>query len=72
MLNGSRLPPNVYAENDYSYFGNPALLEIQHECPFTHISPEKPGMLSTQDCPLKGIDIKPVLLSRNLGIGSDS
>lgn len=31
-------------------------------------SPEKPGVLSMQDCPFKGKDIKPVFPSRKLGI----
>lgn len=29
-------------------------------------------MLSTQNCPLKGMNLKPVPLSRKLGIGGDS
>ena len=33
----------------------------QHECPYAYRSPEKPEMLSTQDCLSNGKDVKHVL-----------
>ena len=45
------------------------LLGAEHEDLCTHRSPEKPGMLSTQDCLSNGKDEKPVLPSRKLRTG---
>lgn len=47
------------------------LLGAEPKSPCSHRSPEKPGTLSTQDCPLKGTDIKPILPSKQLGIGGE-
>jgi hypothetical protein len=47
------------------------LLGAQQEDPYVSRSPEKPRMLSTQDCSFKGLDIKLVFPPRKLGIGGD-
>jgi hypothetical protein len=43
----------------------------QHKDACAHRSLEKSGMLSTQDCLSNGKDVKPVLHSKKLEIGSD-
>lgn len=47
------------------------VLEAQQEGPCMHRALEKPGRLSTQDCPFKGMHVKPLLPSRKLEIGGD-
>lgn len=43
----------------------------EREGPCTHISPEKPGILSTQDRPSNEKDGKPFLSSTKLRTGND-
>lgn len=43
----------------------------EHEGPYTHRSPEKPGILSTQDHLPNEKDGKPFLSSKKLRIGND-